>query len=253
MVRPIYQLSSFLAIRPIRFSFLFSGVLFWVWLSGELPALATEGNALAGFTPQLWLTDALNWINNQGPVGAAAFILLYVVATVAFLPGSLLTLGAGFVFGVFQGSLLVFVGATVGATAAFLVGRYLARGWVSKKIEGNQKFASIDRAVGKEGFKIVLLTRLSPVFPFNVLNYAMGLTSVSLKDYVLASVGMLPGTIAYVYFGSLVGSLAQIGTESQPGNPAVEWTIRIIGFIATVAVTVYVTRVASKALAEEIV
>lgn len=250
MVRPIRQLYYFLSIRSIRFSLLFAGVLLSVWLSSELPALATEGQVLAGFNPQLLLKDALTWIENQGALGAAAFILLYIISTVAFLPGSLLTLGAGFVFGVVQGSILVFVGATTGATAAFLVGRYIARGWISKKIEGNQKFASIDKAVGKEGFKIVLLTRLSPIFPFNVLNYAMGLTSVSLKDYVLASIGMLPGTIAYVYFGSLVGSLAQIGTESQPGNPAVEWTIRIIGFIATVLVTIYVTRVASKALEE---
>lgn len=253
MVHPIRSSSSFLSNRHLHFGLLFSGVLLTAWLSSELPALATEGNILASFNPQLLLKDSLTWIENQGAFGAVAFIFLYIIATVAFLPGSLLTLGAGFVFGVVQGTILVFVGATIGATAAFLVGRYLARGWVSKKISGNQKFASVDKAVGKAGFKIVLLTRLSPVFPFNVLNYALGLTSVSLKDYVLASIGMLPGTIAYVYFGSLVGSLAQIGTESQPGNEAVKWTIRIIGFIATVAVTIYVTRVASKALEEEIV
>jgi len=253
MVHPISRLYSFLSARPKFFYLLFSIVFLSVWVSSELPALATEGSTLENINPQVWLTTALTWINAQGSLGAAVFVLLYIVATVAFLPGSLLTLGAGFVFGVVQGSILVFVGATLGATAAFLVGRYLARGWVAKKIEGNQKFASIDRAVGKEGLKIVLLTRLSPVFPFNVLNYAMGLTRVTLRDYVLASVGMIPGTVAYVYFGSLLGSLAQIGTEAQPGNPAVEWSIRIIGFIATVVVTVYVTRVASKALAEEIV
>ena len=239
--------------RYLRIGAISMAVLMGVLLSHELPALAVEGGPIAAFNPQLWLKDALSWIESQGNLGAAAFILLYIIATVAFLPGSLLTLGAGVVFGVLQGSALVFVGATIGATAAFLVGRYLARNWVAKKIEGNQKFASIDKAVGREGLKIVLLTRLSPIFPFNVLNYAMGLTSVSLKDYVLASVGMLPGTIMYVYLGSLAGNLAQIGTEAQPENASIQWTIRIIGFLATVAVTVYVTRVARKALEEEIV
>ncbi|WP_414541650.1 TVP38/TMEM64 family protein [Nostoc sp. CCY0012] len=206
----------------------------------------------AGFNPQVWLRNALQWIDGLGAVGALAFILLYIVATVAFLPGSILTLGAGVVFGVVWGSLYVFIGATIGATAAFLVGRYLARGWVAKKIAGNQKFRAIDEAVGREGLKIVLLTRLSPIFPFNLLNYAYGVTGVSLKDYILASIGMIPGTIMYVYIGSLAGSIATIGTESQPGNLGVQWAIRIIGFIATVAVTIYVTKVARKALEEEV-
>ncbi|WP_235596003.1 TVP38/TMEM64 family protein [Mastigocoleus testarum] len=216
------------------------------------PALAQGTADGAGFNPQQWLLNALEWINEQGTVGGIVFMLLYIVATVAFLPGSILTLGAGVVFGVFLGSLYVFIGATLGATAAFLVGRYLARGWVANKIAGNQKFAAIDRAVGREGLKIVLLTRLSPVFPFNLLNYAYGLTGVSLKDYFFGSVGMLPGTIMYVYLGSLAGNLATLGAGQQTSNPAVEWTIRIVGLIATVAVTVYVTKIARKALDEEV-
>ncbi|BCX08165.1 hypothetical protein NIES592_07790 [Fischerella major NIES-592] len=217
------------------------------------PAFGQESAQNApGFNPQAWLKNALQWIDGLGAVGALAFILLYIIATVAFLPGSILTLGAGVVFGVVWGSLYVFIGATIGATAAFLVGRYLARGWVAKKIAGNQKFRAIDEAVGREGLKIVLLTRLSPIFPFNLLNYAYGVTGVSLKDYVLASIGMIPGTIMYVYIGSLAGSIATIGTESQPGNAGVQWAIRIIGFIATVAVTIYVTKVARKALEEEV-
>ena len=215
------------------------------------PALAQESASNAqGFNPQIWLKNALEWINNQGPVGGIAFMLLYIVAAVAFLPGSILTLGAGVVFGVFLGSLYVFIGATIGAIAAFLVGRYVARGWVAKKIAGNQKFAAVDNAVGREGLKIVLLTRLSPVFPFNLLNYAYGVTGVSLKDYILGTIGILPGTIMYVYIGSLAGNIATIGTGEQPSNPTVVWAIRIIGFIATVAVTLYVTKVARKALEE---
>lgn len=216
------------------------------------PAWAQESANTAGFNPQEWLRNALQWIDNLGAIAPIAFILLYIFATVAFLPGSVVTLGAGVVFGVVLGSFYVFIGATIGATAAFLVGRYLARGWVAKKIEGNKKFRAIDEAVGKEGLKIVLLTRLSPLFPFNLLNYAYGITGVSLKDYVIGSVGMIPGTIMYVYIGSLAGSLATVGTEAQPANSTVQWAIRIIGFIATVAVTLYVTKVARKALEEEV-
>lgn len=215
------------------------------------PALAQSANG-GGLNPQEWLRNALQWIDSLGAVGAIAFILLYIIATVAFLPGSILTLGAGVVFGVVLGSFYVFIGATLGATAAFLVGRYFARSWVAKKIEGNNKFRAIDEAVGKEGLKIVLLTRLSPIFPFNLLNYAYGITGVSLKDYIIGSVGMIPGTIMYVYIGSLAGSLAKVGTEAQPANPTVQWAIRIIGFIATVAVTVYVTKIARKALEAEV-
>jgi len=212
------------------------------------PALAQDATPTQGFNPQDLLRSALEWINSLGAIGAIAYIGLYIIATVAFLPGSIVTLGAGVVFGLVLGALYVFIGASLGATVAFLIGRYLARDWVFKKIANNEKFRAIDEAVGREGFKIVLLTRLSPVFPFNLLNYAFGVTGVSLKDYVLGFVGMIPGTIMYVYLGSLAGSLAQIGTESQPTNPAIQWTIRIIGFIATVAVTVYVTRIARKAL-----
>ncbi|MEW5860827.1 MAG: TVP38/TMEM64 family protein [Cyanobacteriota bacterium] len=206
------------------------------------------------FNVQELLKSALAWIDSLGFWAPVTFIVIYILATVLFIPGSILTLGAGVVFGVILGSIYVFIGATLGATAAFLVGRYLARGWVSKQIENNPKFKAIDQAVAKEGLKIVLLTRLSPVFPFNLLNYSFGITQVSLKDYFLASIGMIPGTIMYVYIGSLAGSIATIGAV-QPKNPETEiaqWVIRVVGFIATVAVTIYVTRIARKALEESV-
>ncbi|WP_263012586.1 TVP38/TMEM64 family protein [Laspinema olomoucense] len=197
--------------------------------------------------------NTLAWIEGLGVVGGIAFIGIYIAATVAFLPGSILTLGAGVVFGVVLGSVYVLIGATLGAIAAFLVGRYLARGWISQKIEGNQKFGAIDKAVAREGLKIVLLTRLSPIFPFNLLNYAFGITGVSLKDYAFGSIGMIPGTVMYVYIGSLAGDLARIGTENQPTNATLQWVIRILGLLATVAVTLYVTRIARQALEEKVV
>jgi len=223
-----------------------------VWLLYASPALAQSAEGTVGFNPQELLRSALQWVESLGVGGGIAFIAIYTVATVAFLPGSILTLGAGVVFGVALGAVYVFVGASLGAIAAFLVGRYLARGWIHQKIEGNQTFVAIDEAVAREGFKIVLLTRLSPVFPFNLLNYAFGITGVSLKDYALGSVGMIPGTVMYVYIGSLAGDIARIGIETQPANPTIQWVIRIVGLIATVIVTVYITRIARKALAESV-
>jgi uncharacterized membrane protein YdjX (TVP38/TMEM64 family) len=200
------------------------------------------------FDITLLLKNVLGWVENLGAIGAVAFIAIYIMATVAFLPAFILTLGAGVLFGVWFGAIYVFTGATLGSIAAFLVGRYLARDWVAKKIAGNDRFRAIDRAVGKEGLKIVLLTRLSPIFPFNLLNYAFGLTGVSITDYTIGSLGMIPGTIMFVYIGSLAGNLAMIGTDSQPTNSTLQWTIRIVGFLATVAVTIYVTRIAKQAL-----
>jgi uncharacterized membrane protein YdjX (TVP38/TMEM64 family) len=122
-----------------------------------------------------------------GSVGIIAFVVIYNLATVLFIPGSLLTLGGGALYGVVWGSVYVVIAATLGATIAFLIGRYYARGWVAKQMQGHPKFQAIDQAVAKEGVKIVLLTRLSPVFPFNLLNYAFGVTCVSLKDYVIGT------------------------------------------------------------------
>ena len=200
---------------------------------------------------QEFLQNALQWINSLGAIGGIVFIGIYIIATLAFLPAALLTLGAGVIFGVIWGSIYVFIGATLGAIAAFLVGRYLAQGWVKEKISSYKKFAIIDKAVSKEGLKIVLLVRLSPLFPFNLLNYAFGITSVSFQDYLIGSVGMIPGTIMYVYFGSLVGDIALIGSKNQPGNIILHWVIQIMGLIATIAVTVYVTNIAKKALKDE--
>lgn len=196
--------------------------------------------------------EALEWIAGLGAVGPLIFIPLYILATVLFLPGSILTLGAGVVFGVVKGSIAVAIGATTGATLAFLIGRYLARAWVARMIAGNEKFKAVDEAVGKEGWKIVLLTRLSPIFPFNFLNYAFGLTRVSLGQYFFASLlGMIPGTVMYVYIGSLAGSLAAMGTGGQTRTRA-EWVLYGVGLLATLAVTVFVTRLARKALTSRI-
>lgn len=199
-----------------------------------------------------WLASALEWIRGLGPWGPVAFCVLYVVACVLLLPGSVLSLGAGVVFGLATGIVVVSVSATLGATAAFLVGRYLARDWVERTIAAAPRFQAIDAAVAREGWKIVGLLRLSPVVPFNLLNYAFGVTRVRLRDYVLASwVGMLPGVVLYVYLGSLAGDLAVGAAAGHTRSPA-EWAFYAVGLLATLAVTVYVTRVARAALAKRV-
>ena len=135
---------------------------------------------------QRHLLDFVSWVRGAGAAGMLVFVAVYVLATVLFVPGLLLTMGAGLAYGVAVGTPLVWVAANVGAVAAFVLGRTAARDAIATRVAGNAKFAAIDRAVGREGLKIVLLTRLSPAFPFNLLNYAYGLTRVSLRDAVAA-------------------------------------------------------------------
>lgn len=207
--------------------------------------LLTLGKQVAGYLPQF-----AEWVESLGVWGPVAFIVGYAVATVAFVPGSVLTLAAGGIFGLWKGTGLVLVGATLGATLAFLVSRYGARGWVETRIRGNQRFEAIDRAVGKDGFKVVTLLRLSPVFPFNLLNYALGLTQVRLGHYVAACLGMLPGTFLYVYYGFTAGSLAKAVSDGGSQRGTEFWIFVGAGLLATVIVTVFVTRRARRALEE---
>jgi uncharacterized membrane protein YdjX (TVP38/TMEM64 family) len=194
----------------------------------------------------------LDWIQKLGPLGPITFIIIYIVATVFLLSGAVLTLGAGALFGVVNGVIISSIGSIIGATLAFLIGRYLVRGWISHKIEKNSNFIAIDNAVAKDGWKIVGLTRLSPVLPFVLLNYSFGITKVSLRDFFFSSwICMLPGTTLYVYIGSLLGNLATIEGGKHTKSTG-EWVFYIIGLIATLAVTIYVTRISKKALDEKI-
>jgi len=196
------------------------------------------------------LRNLLHWIAGLGPAGPLIFIGIYTIAPVLFFPGVILSIGAGTVFGLLAGSIYVSIGATLGATAAFLVGRYIARDWIAGKLQGDARFRAIDRAVAREGWKIVGLARLSPFFPFNLLNYAFGLTDISLRDYFFATwAGMLPGIIMYVYLGSLAGDVALIGSRRVPRGAA-HWAFEVAGFAASVALAVYVTYVAGRALRE---
>jgi uncharacterized membrane protein YdjX (TVP38/TMEM64 family) len=191
----------------------------------------------------------LAWLQDLGPWGPVLLAAIYIPATVLAVPGSLLSLGAGAAFGLVRGTLAVSIGSTLGAAAAFLIGRTLARGWVEQKVAHKPRFRALDHAIGAEGFKIVLLLRLSPVFPFNVLNYALGLTRISFRNYLLASwIGMLPGTVMYVYLGAALGNLARV-SEGPEERGVGQQVLFYGGLAATVVVTVFVTRLARKALA----
>jgi uncharacterized membrane protein YdjX (TVP38/TMEM64 family) len=195
------------------------------------------------------LQEALGWIANSGWAGMLVFVCLYVVACVLLLPGSVLTFGAGTVFGLVKGMVLSSVAATLGATAAFLVGRYLARDWVARRLERFPHFQAIDEAVAADGWKVVGLTRLSPLLPFSLLNYAYGLTRISLRDYVVASwIGMLPGAALYSYLGSLVHDLTAGNTRRE--RTPVEWVFYGVGLLATVVVSWWLTRLCRKTLAK---
>jgi uncharacterized membrane protein YdjX (TVP38/TMEM64 family) len=199
-----------------------------------------------------YLAAVLAWADGLGVWGPIVVAAFYVLACVFLLPGSVLTLGAGFVFRVVVGTITVSIGSTLGACAAFMVGRTVARRWVEKRVAGNPKFAAIDEAVGREGFKIVLLTRLSPVFPFNLLNYGFGLTGVSFWSYALASwIGMLPGTVMYVYLGATLNELAAAAAGTVEGGTA-QRIFFWVGLAIAIGVAVLVTRIARKALHEAV-
>lgn len=220
------------------------------WVTLALAAAAVVALVAVGREAGRHLQEFATWVDGLGAWGPLVFMGGYALAVVAFVPGSVLTLAAGAIFGL-TGALYVLVAATLGASGAFVVARYLARSAIERKLAGNERFAAIDRAIGNQGFKIVLLLRLSPVFPFNMLNYGLGLTRVRFADFFLASIGMLPGTLLYVYYGKLGGDVASLaaGMPAAMRGPAYYATLAL-GLVATLVVTTIVTRIARKALKE---
>lgn len=195
-----------------------------------------------------WLTTFNAWASGLGVLGLVVFSAVYAIAAVLMLPGSLLTLAGGATFGLLAGFVAVLLGATAGAALAFFVSRHLARRRVEAWIQAKPSFAVIDKAVAKEGWKIVFLTRLSPVFPFNFQNYAYGLTSVSFPHYVLASfIGMIPGTFLYVYLGTLGRSGLEAASGGE-GAATFRLVLQVVGLVATLLVTILITRTAKRAL-----
>ena len=191
-------------------------------------------------------------IRSFGPLGPIVYVLGYMVAMVAGIPASLLTLAAGAIFGLWWGTLWALLGATLGASAAFLVARYVARGKVEKRVASVSAFAAIDRSIAADGRRIVFLLRLSPAVPFTLLNYLLGVTRVRFTDFLLGSVGMLPATVLYVYSGKVAGDVATATGGAGPTHGAGYYAVIAVGLLATVAVTILVTRIARRALREAV-
>ena len=208
--------------------------------------------------------DFLQFVEDLGFWGAVLFAIVYIVATVFLIPGTILTLGAGFIFtqttgsqvaGTFIATGVVFIGASIGATLAFLIGRFLLNEYTTELTKKYKTFRAINKAIETNGLKIVFLLRLSPVIPFNVLNYILGTTAVSLKAYITALIGLLPGTMAFCFIGSTLSSVTESeSTEEEDDEDGSSGTVRlvvlIVGLIATVIAVVLITLFAKKELAK---
>ena len=186
----------------------------------------------------------------RSPAGALAFVPLYALWVTLLLPGVWASMLAGALYGTWWGSLIVFVGACLGAEAAFLLGRTWLRNWARRRLAAVPKLLAIEQAVSREGLKLVLLTRLSPAFPFSLLNFAYGLSEVSLRDYSIGLIGILPGTILFCGLGALAGDVARFGEVLSGEADAGTWALRIGGLLATVASVWLVGRAAQRALGD---
>jgi uncharacterized membrane protein YdjX (TVP38/TMEM64 family) len=209
--------------------------------------LVVIGRSLGGYVPRF--TAAVNGLGSWGPI---AFIAGYIVAAVLFVPVSLLTLAAGAIFGFVHGTAYVMTGAVISASVSFVISRYVARGVIERHLAASPRFRAIDGAVADTGLRVVVLLRLSPMFPFFLLNYALGLTRVRYIDYLIGLAGMVPATAFYVYYGTVAGDLAAALSGAAPGHgvAGARWLLVALGVVATIAVSVVITRVATRALAQ---
>jgi len=216
--------------------------------------VAVVGVVLAAYFLPLadWITRLADRARAAGALGIVIFLVAYIVSTVAALPGSLLTLAAGFAYGPLWGLVIASPASIAGATCAFLLGRTLLRDWAARKVKSSTWAKAIDAAVEREGFKLVLLLRLSPLVPFNLLNYVLSLSKIRLQTYVVASaIGMLPATALYVYLGSLAPAAARLSEATDQGG-TFRTVVYVVGLAATIAVAVIATRAARRALDSEL-
>lgn len=193
-----------------------------------------------------WIRGFVEWVQHMGPAGVVVFIVVYALATVLFLPGWIFTVSAGLIYGIVGGTLVALAGAIIGSTVAFLIARYLLRKNIEEVAEAKPRFRAIDEAIGKNGWKIVGLLRLSPLIPFNLSNYFYGITSIRFLPYLLVSaVGMIPGTLLYAY----LGAIGQAGISGGGSHRSIwQYLLLGVGLLATIAVTILVSRIAKNAL-----
>lgn len=208
--------------------------------------------SLYGLPIAEWVALIADWSKQHPIAGPAIYVACVVLATVLFVPGSVSMMIAGFLFGLAPGVLFAAVGITVGAQMAFLTGRWGARQWVERRVSGNQRLQAIEQGLREEAFLIVVLTRLSLIIPFNVLNYAYGVTSVATRTHLAATaLGMLPAVALYVYLGTLAHDLGQILSGEAPPSELGYW-LAGAGIMAIIVLTWAIHRAASRSLARHL-
>jgi uncharacterized membrane protein YdjX (TVP38/TMEM64 family) len=198
-----------------------------------------------------WLAPLLLRMSALGGWGPVLFVLLYVAATVVLAPAFLLSIAAGAVWGLWRGTLIVYVGAVLGASAVFLLAAPLAESRLLRWVDRHRRFAAARQAIVGQGLWIMFLLRLSPLVPFNFLNYALALGGVRYRDYLLAMFGMLPAVVMYVYYGKVVGDVALVVSGVQPPRGVAYYTLLVIGLLATVLATMLITKAARRAIEKE--
>lgn len=204
--------------------------------------------SLAGGWAGRSLVGVVGWVESLGSFAPAAFVIACALCTLVFIPVSILTVASGALFGVAWGTVYSFLGELLGAGLAFAVARYFRRNRAMRRLARDPRFHRIDRAIGERGFRVVLLLRLSPVVPFAIANYALGLTRVRFADYALGTIGVLPPTWLYVYNGKLAGDVVRVGIGGAAGAGPATWAVLALGVAATVLVSGWLAGVARRAL-----
>jgi uncharacterized membrane protein YdjX (TVP38/TMEM64 family) len=198
-----------------------------------------------------WVAPLVRQLADLGSWGPVLFIVLYVIAAVVLAPAFVLTFSSGAVFGLWRGTLLTFVGAVLGASAVYAVAAPLARSRALRWIDRDARVAATRRAVGRDSGWIMFLLRLSPLVPYSLLNYALALSGVRFRDYLLALIGMIPAIVMYAYYGKVAGDVTRIAAGVSPPRGIEYYVMMIVGLMATFAATHLIGRAAKKAMAEE--
>ncbi|MGI8548042.1 MAG: TVP38/TMEM64 family protein [Gemmatimonadaceae bacterium] len=201
--------------------------------------------ALGHYSKQ-YIVPFARWVHGLGPWGPIAFIGTYILADIVLIPATALTLVAGALFGFVAGSVYTFIGAMLGSLGAFFMGRYVVRPLIIKRLQGDDRFALVESAATQGGVRLVALVRLSPILPYTVLNYALGTTRISTRDYVIGTIAILPGTLVYTYYGTVVANLTGLTSGMHRGIAL--YLLVAAGVVATVAVIVIITRIAKREL-----
>jgi uncharacterized membrane protein YdjX (TVP38/TMEM64 family) len=198
-----------------------------------------------------WFEPLVRQLADLGGWGPVLFIGIYIVAAITLAPAFLLTFSAGAVFGLWRGTVLTYIGAVLGASAVYAVAAPLARSRLLRWIDRDPRVSATRRAVVKDSAWIMFLLRLSPLVPYNLLNYALSLSGVSYRDYLLASLGMIPAIIMYAYYGTIAGDVTRILAGVSPKRGTEYYVMLVVGLIATFVATHMISRAAKKAIAQE--